>query len=148
MSSKIETLLNKLYTNLDSPSGLASFNDLYKYALQKNPEITKSMVEKFLRKQDSYTLYKQTPHKYPRRVMYFRRPGLTLVMDVMYLQPMYKKISHKYCLVALDGFSRYASIILLKNLRAETVVPKLEEFLTDNIFRYEKVLSDSGVEFV
>ena len=80
--------------------------------------------------------------------MYFRRPGLTVVMDVMYLQPIYRKISHKYCIVALDGFSRYASVILLKNLRAENVVPKVDEFLRDNIFRYEKVFTDSGVEFV
>ena len=51
-------------------------------------------------------------------------------------------------IVALDGFSRYASVILLNNLRADDVVPKMDEFLIENIYKYEKVFTDSGVEFV
>ena len=56
MNSKIEKLLEKLYNDLDSPAGLSSVKDLYKYALEKNPNVTKAMVEKFLRKQEFYML--------------------------------------------------------------------------------------------
>ena len=45
MNSKVEKLLDRLYTNLESPSGLSSLNDLYKYAIEENPNVTKSSVE-------------------------------------------------------------------------------------------------------
>ena len=143
-----EKLLNTLYKNIDTPAGLSSASDLHKYALQINPDIDKKEVANFLQKQESYTLYKENPHKFSRRSMIFRRPGLTLVMDVMFLKPISPKIQQPYGLVILDGFSRLASVILLKNLRAETVTPMFERFISDNIYKYEKILSDKGVEFV
>ena len=143
-----ENLLRALYTTLDSPSGLASLSDLHKLAVRKDPAISRKDVEEFLKGVDSYTLYKPTPHIFSRRPMYFRMPGDTIVMDVMYLTPLSPKIKHRYGLVAIDGFSRYATVILLKNLKAETVAPEFEKFLENNVYGYRKVLSDSGVEFL
>ena len=147
MSSN-EKILSKLYTNLVGPAALSSATDLYKAASKILPKISKKDVADFLKKQESYTLYKETPQKFSRRPMIFRRPGVTLVIDVMYLKPISPKIHHPFGLAVLDGFSRFASVILLKNLRAETVVPLFDQFISDNIYKYEKVLSDRGVEFV
>ena len=88
MSLTYQNMLQDLYVQLDSPSGLSSLTDLYKLARKKDPSISKSAVEKFLKGVDSYTLYKATPHKFSRRSMYFRTPGDTIVMDVMYLTPI------------------------------------------------------------
>ena len=139
--------LNKLYNSLDDPAGLSSLPQLYKRAIESNPRINKAQVESFLRGQDSHTLFKATPNKFQRRPMLFKRPGHTLIGDVMYLKPISPKISTPYCLVLLDGFSRFARIILLKNLKSATVAPLFEKFIIENIYPYRKFFSDLGIEF-
>ena len=138
--------MNEIYSNIDNPAGLGSIDKLYREIKKVDKKITKNDVKLFLSTQDSYTLHKVMPRKFPRRKYLFTRPGHTLICDVFYLNPIVKTKT-PYILILIDGYSRYLNIIPLHSLKADTIVPLFEKMLNENIYRYSKIYSDCGQEF-
>ena len=138
--------MEEIYSDIDNPAGLASIDKLYKEIKKVDKTVTKDDVKLFLSGQDSYTLYKVLPRKFPRRKFLFIKPGHTLVCDVFYLNPIVKSKT-PYILILIDGYSRYLSIIPLQSLKASCVVPLFEKMLKENIYKYRKIFSDQGIEF-
>ena len=138
--------MDEIYSDIDNHAGLASIDKLYREIKKVDKKITKNDVKLFLSGQDSYTLHKVLPRKFPRRKYLFKRPGHTLICDVFYLNPIVKTKT-PYILVMIDGYSRYLSIIPLQSLKATCIVPLFEKMLKENIYIYSKIYSDSGQEF-
>lgn len=138
--------MEKLYSNLKNPAGLASIEKLFKAAKKSNQDITKKDVEKFLSSKDSYTLHRQNRNRFSRRKFLFTKPGHTLMADVCYMK-LYEKENAPYLLFLMDGYSRYLSIYPIKSLKYSDVGTVLDNFFTTSIYKYSKFFSDEGTEF-
>ena len=144
---KYQKVLDQIYVNISNPESLGSIKDLYERATIVNPKISKKDVYNYLLSKDSYTLFKRNPQNFKRRCHYFKKPGSTLVLDTMFLRPFDPSSRFPYLLIAIDGFSRYAHTEFLTNLKMNYVSKILDNFLTNSIFSYSKIYSDSGSEY-
>ena len=138
--------MESIYSNVKNPAGLASIDKLYKEIRKQDDSVSKEDVKKFLSSKDSYTLHHQGRIRFSRRKFMFKCPGHTLMADVAYLKP-YEKENVPYLLVLMDGYSRYLSVFPLQTLKASEVVKILDQFFTNNIYKYTKFFTDAGTEF-
>ena len=138
--------MEKIYSDINHPAGLASVEKLYKAVKKINPKIKINEVKTFLASKPSYTLHKVTKKRFPRRKNLFKESGHTIIADIAYFNP-YKKLNKNYYLFLIDGYSRYLTIIPVNDIKSSTLVPVLEDFFKKNIYKYSKIFSDQGVEF-
>ena len=138
--------MDKIYKNLENPGSLSSVDKLYKYGKEINPDLERKNVEEYLEGEESYTLHKPVRKRFPMRMFIFPYPGHTIISDVCYIN--YEGSECKYLLFFIDGYSKYLSVFPLKSLKAEDVVPVVDNFLSTNIYAYKKFFSDEGQEFL
>ena len=138
--------MEEIYSNLNNPAGIGSIDKLYKETKKIDPKITRSEVKKFLRGKPSYTLNKVTKNRFQRRQFIFPKPGHTIISDVAYVK-YYQKYNKPFLLVMIDGYSRYASVFPLSSLKSREVTSSLNFFFENSIYKFSKLLSDSGQEF-
>ncbi len=62
----MEATLRYVYYNPKSPGYLSSLRNVYKEAKRLRNEITQEIVQKYLEKQNTYTLHKQVKRRFPR----------------------------------------------------------------------------------
>ena len=109
-------------------------------------KVTKSAVEKWLTKQDTYTLHRQQRHKFPRRKTLSRGIDYQWQADLAILDKLHRYNSgYKNLLVVIDIFSRYAFVVPLKTKRPSEVIDAFRE-----IFKEQKptlIQTDHGGEF-
>ncbi len=65
--SFIMELINKLYTDLDSPVCFSNANALYNEAHSRDPTITRQKVEDYLHQKSTYTKHKERHLRFRRR---------------------------------------------------------------------------------
>ena len=138
--------MEKIYSDVSNPASLSSIEKLYNEIKKHDRSVKRSDVKKFLSGKDSYTLHKHNGNRFPRRKFYFKRPGFYILSDVAYMKE-YEKENTPYLLILIDGYSRYLTVIPLKTLKANEMKKVLDDFLTNNIYRYRKFFSDSGQEY-
>ena len=119
--------MEKIYSDLKNPAGLASVEKLYQAAKKSNINVSRKQVESFLASQDSYTLHKQKKKRFFRRKFMFPKPGHTLLSDVAYMKE-YQHCNTPFSLILLDGFSRYLSVHALNSLKSVEVAKVLDTF--------------------
>ena len=138
----------KVYRNIGNPASLSTPSKLYTEVKKKNKKVKLSDAKKFLQGKDSYTLHQERKKKFSHRFFLFAAPGRYVLADVAYMHRFEKCSPYKYLLVLMDGFSRFLTTYPLKTLKSNEIVPIMEKFFDENIYKYEKFLSDSGQEFV
>ena len=144
--TKYDKFLRALYTNPKLTSSFSSVEKLFKAAKKRYKSITRKHVREFLSGENSYTKHVPIIRKFPRRRYIFSKSGSTCLMDVAYMLD-YSKTNPSYLLFLMDGFSRYLTVIPLKSLKTSDVLPLVKSFFEENIYKYDHVLSDKGVEF-
>ena len=60
-------LLKNIFTDVSSPGGFSSPENLYNEAKKLDKNITRKQVQEFLQNQRSYTLHRQIKRKFPRQ---------------------------------------------------------------------------------
>ena len=95
--------MEKIYSNINRPAGLASVQKLYKAIKKTNKKIKLSDVKRFLSSQESYTLHRTTRKRFPRRKFIFKQPGETLISDIAYFAPC-REVNKQYFLFLIDGY--------------------------------------------
>ena len=129
--------MEEIYSNIRNSAGLASVQKLYEETKKIDDDVTKQDVERFLASKPSYTLHRNMRNKFSRRQFLVRQSGLTLMGDVCYLK-MYEDVNTPYLLILRDAYSRYLSVFPLKSLKAEDVIPIIDNFFENSIYQYEK----------
>ena len=76
----------------------------------------------------------------------FPKQGHTLLSDVAYMNE-YQHCNTPFLLIFLDGYCRYLSVHVLNSLKSLEVAKVLDTFLTENIHKYVKMLTDCGIKF-
>ena len=141
--------IEKIYTDFKNSAGHASVAKLYNAVKQIDKGIKLSDIKKFLATQPSYTLYKRNPNKFKRRPYIVISQGHTVQADVAHFGD-YKTTNDgvAYLLFIIDMFSRYLYVYPLKNIKAGSVSKALDSFFSGNIYKYKKIFTDRGVEFL
>ena len=110
MNEKLSKILEKIYTNVKHPNGLSSPRRLWDAA--KKYGITLKECRDYLESQDSYTLHKLMPKRFPRRHIIASGPRRILTSDLADLTKLARfNGGVKYLLIVQDVFSRYVRII-------------------------------------
>ena len=142
--------LTSLYTQLENnPAAFSSIKSLYKSAQEINPNIKIQDIKNFLKGQKSYTLHKSTFKKFPRRKIIAPHPKVIASSDLADMAKLGSHNSgHKYLLVVIDIFSRYAQVIPLKKKTASHTLEGLKQILDSEPFQgISRLNTDEGKEY-
>ena len=95
----------------------------------------------------AYTLHRPIAKKYPRRRVEISKPKLQYIADLIDIQKYAKENNgHKYLLTCIDGFSKVADVIPLKNKSGPAVASALKKIFDKRGFP-KFFQTDQGTEF-
>jgi hypothetical protein len=141
--------MERLYYNIDEPSGFASKAALLKAYKKVNENASRKDVDEFLKGSDTYTRHVVQPSKFPRRPYMVIGPGHTLGLDSAHMVNICDENDGiRYILFAMDMFSRFLFVEGLKSLRGVECVRAMKRILDRSIYTYKKVMADNGTEFL
>ena len=141
--NKFVTLQN-IYENPLNEGSFSSIYKLYKSGKKLNKYITLKDVKNFLATQDSYTLHKPTKKHFLTQNVLAPKPLVIISMDLIDV----KNISNfnkgfNYLVLFVDVFSKYLTIIPIKNKNKESILFSLKTFFEkDENNRYSRIYSD------
>ena len=102
-----DSILKKLYYDLDSPVAFTSKNNLYKHAKLQNKKISRKIVQNWWVKQRVPSLYAPVRKKFKRVKTFVKAPGEQLQMDLINLPNLQEhNQGFNHILVCIDTFSR------------------------------------------
>ena len=108
--------LEQLYNNPKKPAGYAGEQALYKLAKQSSKKVKLQDVRDWLRKQQTYTLYKPIRTKFSRRKTVVAGNDTQWQADLADLSKLSKSNNkHRYLLCIIDVFSKYAWVVPIKD---------------------------------
>lgn len=148
---RVDSVLKKLYFDIDSPAAFSSPRTLYLIAREKNKQISQRDVHDWLLKQDIYTKFRRRVSRFPRRKVLVRGPNVQGQIDLLFFQSISKENKgFKYLLTYIDCFSRWAHVIPLKNKNGEHVADQFESKFIKKFPKRKplKIQSDKGTEFI
>ena len=142
-------ILRQIYENVKSPHSFSGVQNLLETARNHDPGITKKDVKSFLEEQDSYTLHKITRKRFTRRKVLAPKPGVIASCDLAETPALAPhNDGHKYILVFIDVFSRFAQAVPLKNKDGKSTALALQTILESGYFdNLSRLNSDEGKEF-
>jgi len=141
--SEFTTLLimEALYNNYFSPSGLASARQFYDYVHNRKGALD------FLKTQESYTLHKPVVRKFRRRKYVVKGLNDLVQVDLADMTSLSRfNGGVKFLLVWIDCYSRFLKVIPLKNKSAAEVIPAFRKLLDEQV--PDHIQSDKGTEFL
>ena len=148
MGKSWNTLLKKLYYSPKNAGSFGGVEKLWREASKYDERIRISDVENWLRKQDTYTMFRQAKRKFPRLKILVDRIDEQWQADLMDMSWfMEDNDGVKYLLVIIDLFSRYVWVRCLKNKDGKTVSSAFKNVL-DEGRKPEKLQTDQGKEFL
>lgn len=134
-----------------SPKAIGSFGGvdrLYKALKRKDPTVKLADVKKWLRKQDTYTLFKQNKNKFPRLPILVNKIDEQWQIDLMDMSWVSQyNDGYRYLLNVIDCFSRFAWSRAIRKKTGIEVVQALDAIFSDSNRVPEKLQSDQGKEF-
>lgn len=137
----MEDILKKIYYSPET--GFTGAYKLWRLAKKENKKISKKFVQKWLGKQEVYQTSKKNSGKLGSFIPYY--PLHEFQIDLIYLDNKHLNKA-SYGLVAIDAFSKKATIKLIKKKNAEEVVKAMREVL-GTLGKPEMVYADEGSEF-
>ena len=144
MGKNIDKLLLQLYENPRSNVSFSGETKLFNAAKKLNSNITINDVKKFLRKQESYTLFRLTKKKYSTQKILSPKPKTIVSLDLGDLSKLSKYNKNiKFLMFFIDLFSKKVSVIPIKNKSKTSILNGLSEFfnIRDNNL-YSRIYSD------
>lgn len=137
----------QMYSSPGNPQAFSGITNLKRKF--KSKDITKA-----LESTDSYTIKREAkkPKYYNPYYVWDKRKHIQIDL-IDYASPKLKKIAaanknFKYLFCAIDGFSRYAWVIPMKNKKEDTCVVTFNKLLDQMGETPKRVVSDRGSEFI
>lgn len=144
-----ETTMNRLYYSLSEPSAFSSAARLLKAVRQFHPRVTRSKVEAWLRRQDTYTLHRQASRKLraePR--VYAKHIDDQWCVDLCDMNNIAQyNDGCRYILTCIDVLSKFAWAENVKSKAGKAVASAMERILLSTTRRPKRIQSDKGTEF-
>lgn len=145
----IEKFLFNLYYTPNTPAALSSINTFHTYIKNNyDIDITKIFLEKWLAKQNTYTLHKNRQIRFNRCSYNLTNIDDLWEMDLMDFQKISRKnMGFKYILAVIDCFSKHAWCIPIKSKTPKEVIGAFEKIFSSTHRRPITIQSDKGREF-
>lgn len=144
MMTKFNKILTKFYYDPSLPSALGGRKNLYNHI--PNKKIDKTIVNKWLSGQDTYTLHKPITRKFPRRNTIVSGINYQFQADLIDVQNISKdNDGYKFILTCIDVFSKRAWAIPIKNKSGHEVSTALSVIFNETSPLY--LQTDKGKEF-
>jgi len=138
--------LHELYLKPDSSTYLAGINALYREAKKHFPRINKNDINKFLSKQDVYTLHKPNIKYKPSNII---SAGLDCdwQIDLADMQKLKKyNQGYGYIFTCIDVLSKFGWAIPIKVKESKEIIRAFKEILKSGRKPW-RLFSDKGREF-
>ena len=141
-------ILQKIYYDAGHHAGYGSVENLFRAAKLKKKKITRQEVERFLEKQDTFTLHRPVKKKFKRRKTLARYLDHIWQADLVDLQAISKENrGHSYILTVIDVLSRYAFAVPLKNKTGLSIIQAFKKIFSLSKRKPKKIHTDYGTEF-
>ena len=145
----MEKILRSIYFNPKSEGAFGGVNRLYYEAKKVDPKLKLSDVENFLKKIDSYTLYRD------KRINFPRNKYLIKGIDDLWMSDLgdFSNLAvhnrgYKYVLFTIDSFSKFLWVEPVKKKDSKTVLAAIKLTLERAKPRKpDNWLTDKGGEF-
>ena len=144
-----EEFLHKIYYNPKNAGSFGGLEKLYQ-TVQKSGryDISRSAVEKFLKKQETYSMHRSANKKFRRNRVMVTGIDDQWEMDLMDMVLYAKENDNvRYVLLIIDVFSKFIWLRALKNKTGAEVKEAIQDVLNDNR-RPSRVRTDKGKEFL
>jgi hypothetical protein len=144
-----EATLKRLYYSLDQPSALSGVRRLYSAARRVHPRITIAAVQRWLERQDTYTLHRPANRKLKAEPRVFVKHiddqwGIDLC-DMNDIAEHNDGV--RYILTYIDIFSKYAWALPVARKDGKSVSAAFRSILSKTMRRPKRIESDKGKEF-
>lgn len=144
---RVDKLLKSIYENVKHPDSFSSPFRLYQAAKKINSRIKIKHVREWLEGHRTYTLHRKVVTRFPRRKVLVRGPNHQYQADLMDYQAIARENDgFHYLLTVIDCFSRFATIIPIKNKTGPAVRDGLKKAF-DFMGFPKKMQTDEGKEF-
>jgi hypothetical protein len=148
MTSRLDRVLNNIYTELENPSSFSSINKLYNEARKELPDLKLNDVRQWLSGRDSYTLHRQARKRFRRNRIYVKSIDEQWEIDLVDLTAISQhNDNYKFILTCIDVLSKKAWARGLHSKHA-TVITEAFKTILDEGRKPWQVRSDKGKEFV
>ena len=136
---------SSFYSNTKHDLAFAGVNAIYHYF---NKKVPRRQIEEFLRRWDSHTLYREPklPKKYNPVYCYYPRQIICADLFSFHDQAKYND-GYPYILSVIDGFTKKAWCIPMKNKSATSMLAIIEHLHQEVVGNFDRFLSDAGKEF-
>lgn len=143
-----DAFLKKAFYDPKSPASYSGVDKLYRYGKSlKIDGLSRGKIKKWLKKEEPYTMYRQSLKKFPRNRVIVDGPNEQWDIDLMDMTEFSNENDGiKYVIMAIDVFSRFGYTIPIKNKTADTLVKAL-----GGLFEQKKphwIRTDKGGEFI
>lgn len=145
----METILENLYFKINQGGSLGSVDALFHAAKKKNKNITKKLVQEWLRAQRVYSLHRSVRKDFRRNRVFAGSIDAIWEIDLIDVQSLKKfNSNYRYMVTCIDVLSKQAWCIPMKDKSAETLVKAFQQILKESGRKPKKIHADRGSEFV
>lgn len=144
----MDEVMEKIYYDPSHPGGLGGVGKL-REAVKDCTGVTPTIpaVQKFLQRQDTYTLHKPALRNFPRNRVVVNGIDKQFQIDLVDMSEYSSENDNvRYLLTCIDVFSKYAWVRCLKNKTGAVVTNSFKEILHEGRIPH-KVQTDEGKEF-
>ena len=149
MNPEQEQYLENLYFSPEHPASYAGLNKLYRFVKKDGKHnISRRQLLQWLRKQDVYSLHRQSRRKIQRLGVVAPAPDYQWDCDLAVMSNLAKHNQQtRYFLLAVDVFSRYAWTRPLKTKGGVHMVDAFQSIFAEGRHP-SRIRSDKGTEFL
>ncbi|KAL3099253.1 hypothetical protein niasHT_028200 [Heterodera trifolii] len=148
MGKTIESQLEQVYYNLNSPASYAGMQKVLAEARKRIPNLKLHDVQKFLHKQRTYTLFKPKRNKFPRLKTVPSGLHTDWQCDLCIMDSLKQhNDGYRYILVCIDVLSRQIYVAEAESKKSEHMIEAFEKVFKKAQVLPNKMYSDSGLEF-
>ena len=143
-NKNIENLLLTIYTDPANPGSFSSIKKLHEAAKKYDKNISISDIKLFLKNQLSYTLHFPTKKRFLTQKIISAKPKIIIGLDLIDMQKFSSFNNNiKYLMIFIDIFSKYITVLPLKNKTKHSIIDGLKTFfqMKDNHL-YSRIYSD------
>ena len=148
-NNTMEELLEKLYYSFDHPFAYSSAYSLYREAKKYSKDVRFKDVKKWLSKELTYTLHRPVRRNFKTRKVMVYSMDESWQADLVDLSKLSKQNDgHKYLLVLIDVFSKYAWVSPLLSKSAGEIERELQNVFVTSKRQPKTLQTDKGSEFL
>jgi len=139
--------LEQVYYDPSHPASFGGVDSVYRAAKEKGLKITRSEVQQWLQKQDTYTLHKPVKWRFKRGRVYVDKIDEQWQADLADLSSLSKyNQGYRFLLTCIDVLSKYAWVVPLKDKKGSTIISAFNTILKSGR-KPDRLQTDKGTEF-